>query len=158
MDHDIIAESGFWAALLMFGESWWWCFYKFGSDLWSKALEPLATNGILPSRQHKTASDVRETYFNTLAHSNSHALTPLNSHTFKLSNFHTFKISNSHTQTLTHLHSRTNTQVGLTPLTIGVFTTLQSDPRDFWPLRHLIRQIFGRFSENFHFFGKFSYF
>ena len=49
---------------------------------------------------------------NTLAHSNSHALTPLNSHTFKLSNFQTFKISNSHTQTLTHLHSRTNTPLG----------------------------------------------
>ena len=29
--------------------------------------------------------------------------------------------------------------VGLTPLTIRVFTTLQSDPRDLWPLRHLIR-------------------
>ena len=25
------------------------------------------------------------------------------------------------------------------PLTIRVFTTLQSDPRDLWPLRHLIR-------------------
>ena len=29
--------------------------------------------------------------------------------------------------------------VGPAPLTIRVFTTLQSDPRDFWPLRHLIR-------------------
>ena len=29
--------------------------------------------------------------------------------------------------------------VALTPLTIRVFTTLQSDPRDLWPLRHLIR-------------------
>ena len=29
--------------------------------------------------------------------------------------------------------------VCLTPLTIRVFTTLQSDPRDLWPLRHLIR-------------------
>ena len=27
------------------------------------------------------------------------------------------------------------------PLTIRVFTTLQSDPRDLWPLRHLIRGI-----------------
>ena len=26
----------------------------------------------------------------------------------------------------------------LTPLTIRVFTTLQSEPRDLWPLRHLI--------------------
>ena len=32
-----------------------------------------------------------------------------------------------------------------TKLTIRAFTTLQSDPRDLWPLRHLIRQIFGRF-------------
>ena len=32
-------------------------------------------------------------------------------------------------------------------LTIRVFTTLQSEPRDLWPLRHLIRQIFGRFSD-----------
>ena len=37
--------------------------------------------------------------------------------------------------------------VALLPLTIRVFTTLQSDPRDLWPLRHLIRQIFGRFLE-----------
>ena len=29
--------------------------------------------------------------------------------------------------------------VPLTKLTIRVFTTLQSDPRDLWPLRHLIR-------------------
>ena len=29
--------------------------------------------------------------------------------------------------------------VCLTKLTIRVFTTLQSDPRDLWPLRHLIR-------------------
>ena len=29
--------------------------------------------------------------------------------------------------------------VCLTPLTIRVFTTLQSEPRDLWPLRHLIR-------------------
>ena len=29
--------------------------------------------------------------------------------------------------------------VGLTKLTIRVFTTLQSEPRDLWPLRHLIR-------------------
>ena len=37
--------------------------------------------------------------------------------------------------------------LGLTKLTIRVFTTLQSDPRDLWPLRHLIREIFGRFSD-----------
>ena len=37
--------------------------------------------------------------------------------------------------------------VCLTKLTIRVFTTLQSDPRDLWPLRHLIRHIFGRFSD-----------
>ena len=51
------------------------------------------------------------------------------------------------------------------PLTIRAFTTLQSDPRDLWPLRHLIRQIFGRFSdfwkifrflEDFQIFGRFS--
>ena len=29
--------------------------------------------------------------------------------------------------------------VPLTPLTIRVFTALQSEPRDLWPLRHLIR-------------------
>ena len=29
--------------------------------------------------------------------------------------------------------------VPLAPLTIRVFTTLESDPRDLWPLRHLIR-------------------
>ena len=29
--------------------------------------------------------------------------------------------------------------LALTPLTIRVFTTLQSEPRDLWPLRHLIR-------------------
>jgi len=29
------------------------------------------------------------------------------------------------------------------PLTIRVFTTLQSDPRDLWPLRHLIRVMKG---------------
>ena len=29
--------------------------------------------------------------------------------------------------------------VGPAPLTIKAFTTLQSDPRDLWPLRHLIR-------------------
>ena len=29
--------------------------------------------------------------------------------------------------------------VGPLPLTIRVFTTLQSEPRDLWPLRHLIR-------------------
>ena len=29
--------------------------------------------------------------------------------------------------------------VALAPLTIKAFTTLQSDPRDLWPLRHLIR-------------------
>ena len=29
--------------------------------------------------------------------------------------------------------------VGPAPLTIRVFTTLQSDPRDLWPLTHLIR-------------------
>ena len=29
--------------------------------------------------------------------------------------------------------------LGLTPLTIRQFTTLQSDLRDLWPLRHLIR-------------------
>ena len=37
--------------------------------------------------------------------------------------------------------------VGLTPLIIRAFTTLQSDPRDLWPLRHLIRQIFRKFSD-----------
>ena len=37
--------------------------------------------------------------------------------------------------------------LALTKLTIRVFTTLQSEPRDLWPLRHLIRQIFGRFSD-----------
>ena len=31
--------------------------------------------------------------------------------------------------------------VPLTKLTIRVFTTLQSDPRDLWPLRHLIREM-----------------
>ena len=53
--------------------------------------------------------------------------------------------------------------LALTPLTIRVFTTLQSDPRDLWPLRHLI--IFGKFSdfwkifrflEDFQIFGRFS--
>ena len=29
--------------------------------------------------------------------------------------------------------------VGPAPLTIRVFTTLQSDPRDWWPLGHLVR-------------------
>ena len=29
--------------------------------------------------------------------------------------------------------------LGTAPLTIRVFTTLQSDPRDLWPWRHLIR-------------------
>ena len=29
--------------------------------------------------------------------------------------------------------------VGWAPLTIRVYTTLQSDPKDLWPLRHLIR-------------------
>ena len=33
--------------------------------------------------------------------------------------------------------------VRLTPLTIRVFTTLQSDPRDLWPLRHVIRVMKG---------------
>ena len=31
--------------------------------------------------------------------------------------------------------------VGPAPLTIRVFTTLQSDPRDLWPLRQLIRMM-----------------
>ena len=31
--------------------------------------------------------------------------------------------------------------VGWAPLTIREFTTLQSDPRDLWPLRHLIRLV-----------------
>ena len=38
------------------------------------------------------------------------------------------------------------------PLTSRVFTTLQSDPRDLWPLRHLIRQIFWKFSDFWTFF------
>ena len=49
--------------------------------------------------------------------------------------------------------------VCLLPLTIRVFTTLQSDPRDLWLLRHLIRQIFERltdFWKSFLNFGKFS--
>ena len=37
--------------------------------------------------------------------------------------------------------------VGPAPLTIRAFTTLQRDPGDLWPLRHLIRQFFGRFSD-----------
>ena len=54
--------------------------------------------------------------------------------------------------------------VCLTELTIRVFTRLQSDPRDLWPLRHLIRQICGknsdfqkifRFLENFMIFWRF---
>ena len=33
--------------------------------------------------------------------------------------------------------------VGWAPLTIRVFTTLQGNPRDLWPLRHLIRVMRG---------------
>ena len=35
--------------------------------------------------------------------------------------------------------------VRLLPLTIRLFTTLQSDPRDLWPLRHVIRVMRGHY-------------